>query len=138
MEPGIEFKYTGVRVRDLDKAIEFFTKVLGMKVRSRVEAGWNKGVFANLAYEGDDHYLELSWYAPDSPYFTKFVEGDQLDHLGMRVKDFDGTLNRLGEAGYPVAIGPFHEGKWHVAFVKGYEGIWLDVHKVDEDGREAR
>jgi len=128
-----QFSYTGLRVQDLEKAIEFFTKVMGMKLRSRVEATWNKGVFANLGYEGEQHYLELSWYAADSPYRTKFVEGDQLDHLGIKVKDFEGTLRSLADAGYPAKIGPTHEGKWHIAFVKGYEGIWLDIYSVDDD-----
>jgi lactoylglutathione lyase len=133
MDYGIRFSYTGLRVRDLDKAIDFFTNVLGMKLRARVEAPWNKGVFANLGYEdGSDHYLELNWYAPDSPHFSEFVEGDQLDHLGFRVRDFAGTLKKLEDAGYPVEIGPIHQDKWHVAFVKGVEGIWLDVYQVDE------
>jgi lactoylglutathione lyase len=132
----IRFGYTGLRVRDIDRAIEFFTSVLGMKLRERVEATWNKGVFANLGYDGDEHYLELNWYAKDSPHYTEFVEGDQLDHLGMSVKDFDGTLKRLEDAGYPVKIGPIHEGNWHIAFVKGYEGIWLDIYKVDDDQKE--
>jgi lactoylglutathione lyase len=133
MGPEKQFSYTGLRVQDLDRAVEFFTKVMGMKLRSRVEATWNKGAFANLGYEGEQHYLELSWYAVDSPYHTKFVEGDQLDHLGIKVKDFDGTLRSLADAGYPVKIGPTHEGKWHIAFVKGYEGIWLDIYSVDDD-----
>ena len=128
-----KFSYTGLRVQDLDGAIGFFTKVMGMTLRSKVEATWNRGVFANLEYEGEGHYLELSWYAPDSPYFTKFVEGDQLDHLGFKVKDFEGTLRALEDAGYPVRIGPTHEGKWHIAFVRGFEGIWLDIYKVDEE-----
>ncbi len=132
MDSGIQFLYTGLRVRDLDKAIEFFTEVLGMKVRSRVDATWNKGVFANLGYDDDNHYLELSWYAPDSPYYTEFTEGDQLDHLGLKVKDFDGTLKRLRDAGYTVKIGPIHEGKEHIAFIEGYDGIWLDIYKVDD------
>jgi lactoylglutathione lyase len=132
LDLGIRFLYTGLRVKDLDKAIEFFTKVLGMKILSRVDAPWNKGVFANLGYDDDNHYLELSWYAPDSQYCTEFVAGDQLDHLGMKVKDFDGTLKRLEDAGYPVKIGPIHEGKEHIAFVEGYEGIWLDIYKIDD------
>jgi len=131
--PDARFGYTGLRVRDIDKAIGFFTRVLGMKLRSRVDATWNKGVFANLGYEGEEHYLELSWYAKESPYYTEFAQGDQLDHLGIKVRDFEGTLKKLSEAGYPVKIGPSHEGKWHVAFVKGYEGIWLDIYKVDDD-----
>jgi lactoylglutathione lyase len=127
----MQFAYTGVRVQDLDKAIEFFTNIFGMKLRSKVDATWNKGIFANLGYEGEDHYLELSWYAPESPYYTNFVEGDQLDHLGIKVEDFEGTLKKLNEAGYPVKIGPIHEEKWHIAFVEGFEGIWLDIYKVD-------
>ena len=132
MDPDFKFGYTGLRVQDLDGAIEFFTKLLGMKLKSRVKATWNKGEFANLAYEGESHYLELNWYAPDSPYYTKFVEGEQLDHLGVKVSDFDGTLKRLADAGYPVKIGPIYEGGWHIAFVRGFEGIWLDVYKVDQ------
>jgi lactoylglutathione lyase len=132
----VQFGYTGLRVRDIDKAIEFFTKVLGMKLRARIEATSNKGVFANLGYDGDNHYLELNWYATDSPHYTKFVEGDQLDHLGLKVKDFDRTLKKLDDAGYPVKIGPVHEDNWHIAFVKGYEGIWFDIYKVDDDQKE--
>jgi lactoylglutathione lyase len=128
----MQFAYTGLRVNDIDRAVDFFTKVLGMKLRSRVEATWNKGIFANLGYEGEDHYLELNWYSAGSPFYTPFVEGDQLDHLGIKVNDFDGTLESLRGAGYPVSIGPYHEGKWHVAFVKGVEGIWLDIYKFDD------
>ena len=32
------FRYTGIRVRDLDGAINFFTRILGMKLESRVKA----------------------------------------------------------------------------------------------------
>ena len=137
METGTRFAYTGLRVRDLDKAIEFFTIVVGMKLKARVRADYNKGEFANLGFEGDNHYLELNWYAPDSQHYTEFVEGEQLDHLGLRVRDFDGTLRRLSNAGYPVKIGPIHEGKWHIAFVKGYEGIWLDIYKVDDGASQS-
>jgi catechol 2,3-dioxygenase-like lactoylglutathione lyase family enzyme len=132
MASDIDFRHTGLRVRDLDGAVAFFTEVLGMKLRARVDDTWNGGVFANLGCEGSDHYLELNWYSPDSRYCSEFVEGDQLDHLGLRVKDFEGTLKRLEDAGYPVQIGPDHDGKWHVAFVRGPEGIWLDVYRVDE------
>ena len=90
-------------------------------------------MFANLEYEGEGHHLELSWYAPDSPYHTTFVEGDQLDHFGIKVKDFEGTLKTLEDSGYPVRIGPMHQGNWRTAFVRGFEGIWLDIYKVDEE-----
>ena len=43
-----KFGYTGIRVRDLDKAIQFFTSVLGMKLQGRIKAPLNKREFANL------------------------------------------------------------------------------------------
>ena len=124
------FKYTGIRVRDLDGAIDFFTKILGMKLESRVKAPWNKGEFANLTSEGGKHWLELNWYAEDSPVAVPFREGEELDHLGFQVNNFDNALDRLKGAGYPVVIGPHHGGGWSVAFVKAFDGIWLDIFKM--------
>ena len=125
------FGYTGLRVRNLDQAIEFFTKMLGMKMRARIPAPWNKGEFANLVTGDGKHWLELNWYADDSPVAGPFKEGDELDHLGFEADDFEGALQRLNEAGYPTAIGPIKAGNWDVAFVKGIEGIWLDVYRIN-------
>jgi catechol 2,3-dioxygenase-like lactoylglutathione lyase family enzyme len=126
-----EFEYTGLRVRNLDTAIDFFTKVLGMKLQARIKADWNQGEFANLWSPDGKHKLELSWYADGSPVAGPFREGDELDHLGFAVDDFDAALGRLAEAGFKPALGPFHEGDWHIAFVPTVEGIWLDVYHVD-------
>jgi len=126
------FKYTGIRVRDLDGAISFFTKVLDMKLESRVKAPWNKGEFANLTSKGRKNWLELNWYAEDSPIAGPFREGEELDHLGFQVDDFDRALNRLKEAGYPVSLGPHHVEGWSIAFVKAFDGIWLDIFKMPE------
>lgn len=129
---GLEFRfsYSGIRVRDLDGAINFFTKVLGMKLESRIKAPWNKGEFANLISKGGKHWLELNWYADDSPVAGPFREGEELDHLGFQVDDFDKALNRLKEAGYPVTLGPHHVGGWDIAFVKAFNGIWLDIFRM--------
>ncbi len=126
-----EFEDTGLRVRDLDAAVDFFTTVLGMRLEARRKADWTKGEFANLWSRDGKHKLELNWYAPDSPVAGPFREGDELDHLGFRVDDFDGALRRLEAAGYRPALGPFHEGGWRIAFVPVVEGIWLDVFHVD-------
>lgn len=126
----VKFGYTGVRVQNLDRAVDFFTKVLGMKVQARVPAPWNKGEFVNLVSADAKHWLELNWYADDSPAAGPYQEGEQLDHLGFEVEDFEGTLQRLKEAGYPVTIGPRKAGKWQFAFVKTVDNIWLDVYKI--------
>ncbi len=132
------FAYTGLRVRNLDAAIGFFTNVLGMTLKGRVNVHWNKGEFANLVSPNGNHRFELSWYAPDSPVAGPFREGDELDHLGFEVDDFDGALERLAEAGYRPSLGPFHEEGWHLAYIPTIEGIWLDVFHADRQGKVNR
>jgi catechol 2,3-dioxygenase-like lactoylglutathione lyase family enzyme len=125
-----KFGYTGIRVRDLDKAIQFFTSVLGMKLLGRIKVASNKGEFANLLTPDEKHWLEINWYADDSPVAGPFKEGDELDHLGFEVDDFDGALQQLKDAGYPPVIGPIEDDKWKVAFFKVIEGIWLDIYHI--------
>ncbi len=128
--------YTGIRVRDMDRAIDFFTRVLGMRLEGRVKVGWTKGEFANLETRDGKHWLELNWYAPDSPIEGPFREGDELDHLGFEVPDFAEALERLQAEGYTPKRGPFHGGGWHIAFVPVVDGIWLDVFHRDPKRRK--
>ncbi len=132
------FRYTGVRVRDMDKAIEFFRDVLGMKLENRINAPWNKGEFANLRSKEGTSKLELNWYAEDSPAAGPYREGDELDHLGFQVEDFDGAMKKLIEAGYPVQIGPIKAGGWRFAFFKVVDGIWLDVFYISPSKKKPK
>jgi len=90
--PTMKFKfgYTGIRVRDLDKAIEFYTKLLGMEVQARIPAPWNKGEFANLVddFEGALQRLNEAGYPTQigpikagnwDVAFVKGIEGIWLD-----------------------------------------------------------
>ena len=135
---GAEFAYTGLRVRDLDRAIDFFTRVLGMRLEARVKADWTKGEFANLRCGDGKHWLELNWYADDSPIEGPFREGDELDHLGFEVDDLKETLARLKAEGY----GPKHSysgGGWQIAFVPVVDGLWLDLfHRPRPRRRPAK
>jgi catechol 2,3-dioxygenase-like lactoylglutathione lyase family enzyme len=133
-----KFGYTGIRVRNLNGEIDFFTRYLGMKVRSRIKADWSKGEFASLVSKGEKHWLEINWYSDNSPIAAPFREGEELDHLGFQVDDFEGLLKTLSEAGYPTRIGPIRMGVWEVAFVQGFENIWLDIYKIRKKTQRRR
>ncbi|HYM40574.1 MAG TPA: VOC family protein [Thermoplasmata archaeon] len=133
------FAYTGIRVRDLDRAIDFFTRVMGMKLRGRVKPKWTQGEFANLLSRDGKHWLELNWYPEQGPVEGPFREGDTLDHLGFEVDDLDAALASLKEEGYLVKHGPFHGGRWHYAFVPVVDGLWLDVfHRATKPTKKRR
>ena len=132
------FRYTGIRVRDLDRAIDFFTRVLGMELEGRVKVRWTNGEFANLRSGDGKHWLELNWYAEGSPVAGPFREGEELDHLGFEVEDLHVALERLKAEGYEPRYGPFHGGGWHIAFVPVVDGLWLDVFHRDPVKRKAK
>ena len=73
-----KFGYTGIRVRDLDKAIQFFTSVLGMKLQGRIKTPLNKGEFANLLTLDEKQWLEINRYADDSPVTGSTGTPDKL------------------------------------------------------------
>src|SRR5688500_17935084 len=54
------FNYTGLRVRDLDANVRFFTQGLGMKETSRDKIPETGGVVCYLESEGHAHRLELN------------------------------------------------------------------------------
>src|SRR5256712_9998370 len=84
-----KFTYAGIRVKDLDASVGFYTKVLGMKDLGRSTIDAAKGVAANLASEDDGFVLELNYYEKGSRFATDYVVGEGLDHLAFKVQNPD-------------------------------------------------
>jgi len=123
----MKFTYTGIRVRDMDASIGFYTQVMGMKLmlRERMEA--TGGEFAQLNSPASAQRLELNWYPETSPYCTPYCEGAELDHLAFWVRDVDSTLRELEGKGVQVAVEPFSETGYRLAFIKDPDGIWIEL-----------
>lgn len=117
-------EYTGIRVRDLERARRFYCEGLGLRlVRSgRMAAG---GMWEELVDSETHAVLELNFY-PDQPPFR---EGDELDHLGFRVSDLDATIAKLTSLGARVRIPPFREGEERLAFLSDPDGVWVEVYE---------
>jgi catechol 2,3-dioxygenase-like lactoylglutathione lyase family enzyme len=115
-------EYTGIRVRDLERSRRFYTSGLGLTVGAtgRMAAG---GVWQELTDPESHAMLELNFYPGTPPY----QEGDELDHLGFRVDDLDGTIRRLTALGARVRIPPFREGDDRLAFLSDPDGVWIEL-----------
>jgi len=117
-------EYTGIRVRDLDRARRFYTEGLGLRSirKGRMAAG---GVWEELEDPESHHMLELNFYPDDPPY----REGDELDHLGFRVRGLEPTVARLVAMGARVRIPPFEDGGIRLAFLSDPDGVWLELYE---------
>jgi lactoylglutathione lyase len=122
--------YTGLRVRDLDRSIKFYTEVLGMKLLDRRVAPETKGEFAYVQSEGSEHPIELNWYAEDSPVAGPYREGEELDHIAFGVEDLDAAIGYLEERGHALVLGPIESESARWAYVKDPDGIWIEVFQI--------
>ena len=55
-----KFTYVGIRMTNVQKSIDFYTKLLGMKVVSRGKNEQTKGEFVALASQEGGFILELN------------------------------------------------------------------------------
>jgi len=126
-----KFTYVGIRVTDLQKSIDFYTRVLGMKLMHRSKIKLTKGETADLVSEQGGFALELNYYEKDSPYNTRYVVGEGLDHLAFGVDNLDRALKEAESAGYRTILELKSEvSRW--VFVEDPDGIWVELFQVSE------
>ena len=118
--------YTGIRVKDLESSVAFYTKVLGMKVTGRTKVEATKGETVGLVSEDGGHLLELNFYGKGSEFDTKYGVGEGLDHLGFQVDDLKKALSEAEKAGYPVVLDmKTKTSRW--TYIKDPNGIYIEL-----------
>jgi lactoylglutathione lyase len=121
-----KFTYVGIRVKDLERSIDFYARMLDMKVTGRGKIEQTKGETVGLQSEKDGFILELNYYEKDSPYNTKYAVGEGLDHLAFKVDDLDKALEEARKAGHRTILEmKANGGRW--AYIEDPDGIWIDI-----------
>jgi lactoylglutathione lyase len=121
-----KFTYVGIRVTDMQKSIDFYTKLLGMKLIDRSKIEQTKGETIVLQSPENGFILELNYYEKDSPFNTEYAVGEGLDHLAFKVDNLDKALEETRKAGYRVILEmKSKEGRW--AYIEDPDGIWIEV-----------
>jgi len=130
------FRYTGIRVRDMDRSVDFYTRVLGMHVEWRQNIRETGGKIAVLKSPRGSQRLELNWYPPKGLH-ARYRQGDELDHLAFSVRDVDQFLEeRKGEV--KVVLGPYDEGRDRLAYITGPDGEWIELMALRANARSKR
>jgi methylmalonyl-CoA/ethylmalonyl-CoA epimerase len=122
-----EFVTVGIRVKDLEKSIDFYVKLLGMKIVGKGKLEQTKGEWVELANEKSGLTLELNYYREDSPYFREYQLGEGLDHLTFRVDDLDKAIEEAKLSGYPVIDEhKLVNSRW--VYIEDPNGIWIQLY----------
>ena len=99
-----KFTYVGIRVKNLQDSVDFFTKLLGMRIKGRGKIDATKGEMVSLVSEEGGFILELNYYERDSPHYAEYVVGEGLDHLAFKVDDLNRALEEARSLGYRTVL----------------------------------
>ena len=120
-----------IRVRNVKKSLQFYTKYMGMKVTDRKSYMPGETVITLLSKD-TGQYLRLMHYTPSCKLYKPYEKGDEMDHLTFMVKDAKKEYNMLVKKGYKVAM-PLWEGKEiTMGMVKDPDGIWVGLRSFNK------
>ncbi len=122
-----KFVAVGIRVKEMQESVDFYVKLLGMKVVGKGKVGQTKGEWVELSSEDDGFTLELNYYGKGSPYCVDYLVGEGLDHLTFKVGNLDEALGKVKLAGYPVKE-EHRQGRFRWVFIEDPNGIWVQLY----------
>ncbi|MEQ9122064.1 MAG: lactoylglutathione lyase [Alphaproteobacteria bacterium] len=125
-----DFKYlhTMIREKDLDKSLDFYTRLLGMKELRKKDFPTGRFTLAFVGYgdEADNTVVELTHnWDQDEPYDL----GSGFGHLALGVPDIYGTCTALEKEGVsiPRPPGPMKHGGSVIAFIEDPDGYKIEL-----------
>ncbi|WP_421188590.1 lactoylglutathione lyase [Aeromonas sanarellii] len=119
--------HTMLRVGDLQRSIDFYTRVLGMKLLRKSENSEYKYTLAFVGYgdEKDEAVIELTYNWGVSEYDL----GSAYGHIALEADDIYGTCEALRAAGAKITRepGPVKGGTTVIAFVEDPDGYKIEL-----------
>lgn len=126
--------HTMLRVGDLQRSIDFYTKILGMKVLRQTENPEYKYTLAFLGYGSNpDHAeLELTYNYGEHNYEM----GTAYGHIAISVDDAYKACADVKKSGGNVTreAGPVKGGTTVIAFVADPDGYKIEFIERKDDG----
>ncbi len=127
---GFKLDHTMIRVRDLEKSLDFYTRILGMQVLRNTE--YPDGKFTNVfvGYGPEDDYpsIEMTYNWDQEEDYDK---GSAWGHLAIMVPDVVEACEYLKAEGVNIVrpAGPMKNGKRMLAFIEDPDGYKIELNE---------
>jgi lactoylglutathione lyase len=116
-----------LRVGDLDRSIDFYQNVLGMKLLRRKDYPDGKFTLAFVGYgdESDNTVIELTYNWGTESYDL----GEGYGHIAIEVDDVHEAVDELRSRGGKVIreAGPMNAGTTIIAFIEDPDGYPIEL-----------
>ncbi len=119
--------HTMLRVTDLERSLQFYTEILGMRLLRRSDYPEGKFTLAFVGYadESEQAVLELTHNWETSEYEL----GNAYGHIALSADDIYQTCEVIKTKGGEVVreAGPMKHGSTVIAFVKDPDGYMIEL-----------
>lgn len=116
----MKFLHTMIRVKDLDRALDFFVSKLGLIETKRHEVPQGKFTLVFLATEKGEAEIELTYNWDQT---EEYGGGRNFGHLAYSVENIYETCQKLMDAGVDI-LRPPRDGR--MAFVRSPDEISIE------------
>ena len=124
------FDHTSIRTSNVERSIEFYSKLLGLKVLSRREIKQNQAEIVFLSDpEGEGSTLELTFYRNQKRFIQPEYEQRLFDHLAFTVDNINQTVAAMKKEEVTITDEPFQlsPGGTTIAFVEDPDGTLIEL-----------
>ena len=120
--------HTMIRVMDMDKSIDFYTRLLGMNLLRRTDFEGGRFTLAFVGYGDEESHavVELTHnWDQEEPYEM----GDAFGHLAIAVPDAYAVCEMMEKEGVnvPRPAGPMKGGTRVIAFIEDPDGYKIEL-----------
>jgi lactoylglutathione lyase len=124
------FVHTSIRTSNMDRSIDFYTRLMGLKLLSRREIRQNNAEIAFLQdAEGKGAKLELTFYRNQKKFVQADYEDRLFDHLAFEAEDMERTISTLRREKITITDEPFrlNPAGALIAFVEDPDGTLVEL-----------
>jgi lactoylglutathione lyase len=124
------FAHTSIRTSNIDKSIDFYTRLIGLKLLSRREIPQNNAEVAFLQDpDGKGARLELTFYRKQSKFIQADYEDRLFDHIAFEVKNMEQTISTMRKEKVTITDEPFRLGPAGplIAFIEDPDGTLIEL-----------
>jgi len=124
------FTHTSIRTSNMERSIDFYTRILGLKLLSRREIPRNNAEIAFLQDpEGKAAKLELTFFRNQKKFVQAEYEDRLFDHLAFEIKNMEDTIALMRREKITITDEPFRLSPTGslLAFVEDPDGTLIEL-----------
>ncbi len=128
----MRFLHTMLRVGDLQRSIDFYTRVMGMRLLRTTERPEQKYSLAFVGYGANPEQAEIELTYNHG--VGEYELGTAYGHIALGVADVHGTCEKIRAGGGTITRepGPVKGGTTVIAFVTDPDGYKIELIERDD------